>query len=144
LAPQKYSCNQRRSHPAHPTQLVRSAKEVAMEFYKDAFFGEIFLTPKRREQSKSDRSVFGNYFPLHSPYFRFSKKKKKKVHIYPSNYHSIVNVPSKLPIVSMSPFKLLKNVNAPLNQQKKTENYKKKKKNYLFFVFCFFYFFFFV
>jgi len=78
LAPQKYSCNQRRSHPAHPTQLVRSAKEVAMEFYKDAFFGEIFLTPKRREQSKSDRSVFGNYFPLHTPYFRFSKKKKKK------------------------------------------------------------------
>jgi hypothetical protein len=37
-----------------------------------------------------------------------------KVHITISNYHLIVNVPLKLPIMSMSPSKLPKNVNVPL------------------------------
>jgi hypothetical protein len=44
-----------------------------------------------------------------------------KVHITPSNYHSIVNVPPKLPIVSISPPKLPKNVNVPPKTNKKTK-----------------------
>jgi lipopolysaccharide export LptBFGC system permease protein LptF len=42
------------------------------------------------------------------------ENKKGKIHITPSNYCSIVNVPPKLPIVSMSPPKLPKNVNISL------------------------------
>jgi hypothetical protein len=45
----------------------------------------------------------------------------EKVHITPLNYHSIVNVPHKLPIVSMSPPKLPKNVNVPPKTNKKTK-----------------------
>jgi hypothetical protein len=48
-------------------------------------------------------------------------KKMGKVHITSSNYHSIVNVPLKLPIVSMFPLKLPKNVNVPPNTNKKTK-----------------------
>jgi len=42
-----------------------------------------------------------------------------KVHISPSNYHSIVNVPFKLPIVLIAPLKLSKNINVPPNTNKK-------------------------
>lgn len=44
--------------------------------------------------------------------------KREKVHIPPSNYYLIVNVLSKLPIVSMSPLKLSKNVNVLLRLTK--------------------------
>jgi hypothetical protein len=44
-----------------------------------------------------------------------------KVHISPSNYHLIVNVPPKLPIVSIAPLKLPKNVNVSPNTNKKTK-----------------------
>jgi len=47
--------------------------------------------------------------------------KREKVHITPSNYHSIVNVLPKLPIVSISPLKLLENVNVPPKTNKKTK-----------------------
>jgi hypothetical protein len=39
----------------------------------------------------------------------------------PSNYHSIVNVLHKLPIVSISPLKLPENVNVPPKTNKKTK-----------------------
>jgi hypothetical protein len=42
------------------------------------------------------------------------KKLLGKVHITPSNYHTIVNVPPKLPIVSISSLKLTENVNVPI------------------------------
>jgi hypothetical protein len=55
----------------------------------------------------------------------------EKIQIFLSNYHSIINVPPKLPIVSMSPFKLPKNVNVPYKTNKKTKmtliNSKNKK-----------------
>jgi hypothetical protein len=50
----------------------------------------------------------------------------EKVHI-PSNYHSIVNVPPKLPIVSMSPPpKPQKNINVPPKANTKTKITLKK------------------
>jgi hypothetical protein len=42
----------------------------------------------------------------------------KSTHIL-SNYHSIVNVPSKLPIVSISLLKLPKNIKVPLRPTKR-------------------------
>jgi hypothetical protein len=49
------------------------------------------------------------------------EKLKGKVHITLSNYYLIVNVPPKLPIVSMFPLKLPKNVNVPPKSNKKTK-----------------------
>jgi hypothetical protein len=43
-----------------------------------------------------------------------NKNKKEKLRITLSNYHIIVNVPPKLPIVSISSLKLQENVNVPL------------------------------
>jgi hypothetical protein len=45
----------------------------------------------------------------------------KKTHILSSNYHSIVNVPLILSIVSIFPFKLLKNVNVFPKTNKKVK-----------------------
>jgi ABC-type glutathione transport system ATPase component len=56
-------------------------------------------------------------------------RRKKKIQIIFLNYYSIVNVLLKLSIVSMSPLKLSKNVNVPLNDKNtihKIINLKKK------------------
>jgi hypothetical protein len=82
----------------------------------------LFIPKEERvDDSKNEKwgGLFNNTHNTNHNSAKIYNYKMEKIHITPSNYHTIVNVPHKLPIVSMSPLKLPKNVNGPPKTNKK-------------------------
>jgi hypothetical protein len=101
-----------------------SSPNVALSLYVALLISRT-LHARTKEFSRNKEKLYDSFYFLCGtrvdPHRSNDNFKKGKVHITPSNYHSIVNVPPKLPIVSIFPLKLPENVNIPPKTNKKTK-----------------------